>query len=111
MTVKFKRPFYVSPHAVKRFRERVARLPTKTIRIIIQAALQDTRQQVMVQYWNKHPCPVYRAQYLDKEFWIPVVYQEKQDKPEGEIWPVVPTILLPGMETNVYKERSGWRWD
>ena len=38
----FKQPYYVSPHAVKRFRERVANLPTKTVRTIIQAALQDT---------------------------------------------------------------------
>lgn len=108
--MKFKQPYYGSPHAVKRFRERVARLPTKTIRIIIQAALQDNRQQVMVQSWNKQPCPVYRAQYQDKEFLIPVVYQKKGDKPVGELWPVVPTVLLPGMGTNVYSERSGWTW-
>ena len=107
----FKQPYYVAPHAVQRFRERIARLPTKTIRIIIQAALQDNHQQVLVQTWNKRPCPVYRAQYLDKEYLIPVIHQEKEDKPKGEIWPVVPTILLPGMETNIFKERRGWNWN
>ena len=107
----FKQPFYVSIHAVKRFRERIARLPTRTIRTIIQAALQDNRQQVMVQAWNRRSCPVYKAQYRDKEYWIPVLRQDRAEKPEGEVWPVVPTILLPEMETNIYKERSGWRWE
>lgn len=102
----FKQPFYVSPHAVERFRQRVARLPTRTIRTIIQAALQDNRQQVDVQVFNRRLCPVYRARYRDVEYLIPVVY------PEGktDAWPAVPTILLPGMETNKLFKRRGWRW-
>ena len=107
----FRQPFFVSDHAVRRFRERIARLPTRTIRTIIQAALQDNRQRVMVQAWNKQPCPIYRAQYLDKEYLIPVIRQDRAEKPAGDLWPVVPTILLPGMEVNIYKEKSGWRWD
>ncbi len=109
--MRFKRPFFISSHAVRRFRERVARLPTRTIRTIIQAALQDNYQQVMVQAWNKRPRPVYRAQYMDKEYWIPVIQQDRTEKSAGELWPVVPTILLPGMEANIYKERNGWHWN
>ena len=105
--MKFKQPFYVSPHAVKRFRERVADLPTKTIRIIIQAALQDNRQVVEVQNYNHRQCPVFRAKYLEKVYLIPVIYEERKKN----AWPVVPTILLPGMRMNqILYERSGWRW-
>jgi len=102
----FKQPFYVSPHAVERFRQRVANLPTRTIRTIIQTALQDNRQQVDVQVYNRRLCPVYRAKYQDIEYLIPVIYPE--DKVNA--WPVVPTVLLPGMETNKLYERKGWRW-
>ncbi|MFZ5687860.1 MAG: hypothetical protein ACOY9Y_06670 [Bacillota bacterium] len=106
--VMFGQPFYVSPHAVKRFRERVADLPTKTIRTIIMAALQDNRQQVAVQIYNRRPCPIYRAQYRDVEYLIPVIHEEKKK----DSWPVVPTILLPHMDTNpIIYERSGWRWN
>lgn len=103
----FKQPFYVSPHAVKRFRERVANLPTLTIRTLVQAALQDSKQAVGVQCFNRQSCPVFRAKYLNVEYLIPVLKEMK--KADG--WPVVPTILLPGMATNEFAERSGWRWD
>lgn len=104
----FKQPYYVTPHAVKQFRKRVARLPTRKIRTIIQAALQDNRQRVFVQNWNKKQCPIYRAKYQSTEFLIPVL---PRDKPRGDVWPVVPTILLPNMRTNVFKERRGWNWN
>lgn len=102
----FKQPFYVSIHAVKRFRSRVAKLPTKTIRTIIMAALQDNRQIVEVQRFNHQECPVYRAKYLSVDYLIPVLREGRKK----DAWPVVPTILLPGMETNKLYERSGWRW-
>ncbi len=102
----FKQPYYIAPHAVRRFRERVANLPTKTIRAIIMAALQDNRQKVAVQMYNRRPCPIYSAKYRDVEYLIPVIHEVK--KKDG--WPVVPTILLPGMNTNTIYERRGWRW-
>lgn len=106
MTI-FKQPYYVSPHAVDQFRERVAAdLPTKTIRTIIMAALQDQRQTVAVQMYNKRPCPVYSAKYLSVEYLIPVIHERK--KKDG--WPVVPTILLPDMDINKIYERRGWKW-
>ena len=71
--MRFRQPFFVSTHAVQRFQERVAELPTRTVRTIIQAALQDNRQEVMVQSWNNRPCPVYKAQFMEQEYWIPVI--------------------------------------
>lgn len=104
----FKQPFYVSPHAVERFRQRVADLPTKTIRIIIQSALQNNKQQVDVQIFNRRLCPVHRARYRDVEYLIPVIHPENK----VDAWPVVPTVLTPEMETNkLYEKRGGWHWN
>jgi len=104
----FKQPFYVSPHAVKRFREYIADLPTRTIRTIIQATLQDNKQPVRVQIFNRLPCPIYSARYRDIEYLIPVIHESRKT----DAWPVVPTILLPWMKTNpIIYERSGWRWN
>lgn len=104
----FKQPYYVSPHAVQRFKERVADLPDKTARVIVQAALQDNRQVVQVQNYNRRQCPIFKAQYLDKEYIIPVIFEQRKK----DAWPVVPTILLPGMRINpILYEGSGWRWE
>lgn len=106
----FKQPFYVSPHAITKFRERVAILPTKVIRTIIQAALQDNNQQIVVQVFDHKPCPVFKAKYLDIEYLIPVIPKDKRK--QENTWPVVPTILLPNMRTGkLISERSGWRWN
>lgn len=104
--MKFKYPFYVSPHAVQRFKERVADLPTRTVRIIIQAALQDNRQVVEIQGYNHSLQPVFRAKYAGVEYLIPVLEETRKK----DAWPVVPTILLSGMETYKIYERSGWHW-
>ncbi len=107
-TRRFKQPYYVSPHAVQRFRERVADLPTRVIRSLIMAALQNTRQIVQTQTFNKQLCPVFRAKYRNVDYLIPVI----QDNEKTDAWPTVPTILLPGMNINPGKgERSGWRWN
>lgn len=103
----FKQPFYVSPHAVKRFKERVSNLPTRLIRTIIQAALQDNRQVVGVQTWDKNPCMIYKAQFRDTKYMIAV---QKDLLKSGDTWPVVRTILAAGMETKIRYERSGWKW-
>lgn len=97
--MKFKQPYYISPHAVKRFRERVADLPTRTIRAIIQAQLQCCRELVAMQVYNRQRCPVCRGRFQGKEFLIPVL----RDKHKRDAWPVVPTILLPGMV--IYNKR------
>lgn len=75
-------------------------MPTRTIRTIIQAQLQGCRELAAMQMYNRRRCPVYRGRYLDKEFLIPVL----PERHKRDAWPVVPTILLPGM--SIYNERS-----
>lgn len=103
--MRFKHPVFVTPHAVVRFQERVADLPAAQVINLIQAALQDNRQVVGVQIFNKQRRPVFRARYRDKEYFIPLARRREGD------WPYVPTILLPGMKTYILYERSGWRWN
>jgi hypothetical protein len=105
--MRFAQPYYVSPHAVQRFRQYVADLPDKTIRTIIQATMQDQKQRVTVQVYDHDPCPIYKAKYRGIEYLIPV----QRDKKKTNAWPVVPTILLPWMRTGrIIGERSGWNW-
>ena|GEM_PF-1887160 len=99
--VRFEQPYYVSPHAVQRFRERVACLSTRKIRVIIQSSLQRCKQFVGYQVYDRQQVPVYSAQYKGIEYLI-VVRKEKKKK---NAWLVVPTILVPGMK--IY---TGRRW-
>lgn len=104
--VKMLRP-NISIHAVSRFKERIADLPTSVIRILIWKTLQDNSRNILVQNWNKKQCPIYRATYKDIEYYIPVIYE----RIKMNAWPVVPTILLSDMETNfLYEKRNGWIW-
>jgi hypothetical protein len=103
-SMRFKYPVFVTPHAVVRFQERVANLPAAQAINLIQAALQDNRQVVGVQIYNKQRRPVFRARYREVEYLIPVARRRDRE------WPYVPTILLPGMRTHILHERSGWHW-
>lgn len=85
MQKQFKHPFFVSPHAVIRFQERVANIPAGQVIIIIQSALQDHGLPIQVEYRDSQICPIFRARYRDKTYYIPVA------KGEGA-WPAVPTI-------------------
>lgn len=106
--MKFKQPFYVSIHAVNRFRERVADLPTKTIRTIILSQLQDNEQEVHIHIYNHKPCPIYKAKFRDVVYFIPVIHEKKKK----DSWPVVPTILLPGMKLySVIGKKFGFNWE
>lgn len=96
--MKFKQPYFISPHAVKRFQERVANLPAFKVIIIIQAVLQGIPPIAGIQMYNHQPCYVHKARYREKEYLIPVFQN-------GREWPSVPTILLPGM--NLYFQRKG----
>lgn len=100
--MRFKKPFFVTPHAVRRFQERIADLPAAQVIRLIQAALQDNRQMAGVQVYNKERCPVFRARYRDVEYMIPIAQQGK-----GRQWPYVPTVLLPDMRIYILHERRG----
>ena len=96
--MKFKQPYFISPHAVKRFQERVAHLPASKVIIIVQAVLQGIPLIAGVQRFNHQSCYVYKARYRDKEYLIPVFQNGKE-------WPSVPTVLLPGMKIYGKRER------
>ena len=81
----FERPFFISPHAVRRFQERVADIPAGQVIATVQAALQDHELPVQVEYRDSQVCPVFRARYKEKAYYIPVA------KGDGA-WPAVPTI-------------------
>jgi len=106
--MRFKQFFYIPPHTVQRFRERVAALPTRKIRTIIQAALQDNTQLVGVQTWDKSPSVVYFARYRDKSYQIIVT---REIKKQNNVCPVVRTILVGEMETKTQYKRRGWDWN
>jgi hypothetical protein len=84
-------PFYITPHAVDRFRERVSRaLPTKTVREIINSRLQKGRKRLLgYARWNRQIAPFYAAKYAGVRFLIPISI----DGQKRNAWPEVPTIL------------------
>lgn len=88
----FEQPFFVSSHAVKRFQERVAKLPPQTVRNIIQASLQPDRRRFVgrAQGRNSGDMPVYRGKFQSEEYLIPVIWKIHS-------WPAVTTILKPDM--------------
>lgn len=94
----FKYPFFVSPHAVGRFRERVDSIPPAEVIDLIQAKMQDPGLPVTLEYRDSQLSPIFRFAYRNgrglKSFYVPVA---KGD--EG--WPVIPTI---------YSEESHIHW-
>lgn len=96
--MRFTQPYFIPPHTVKRFQERVANLPAFKVIILIQAALQGNHP-IGMQIYNHKPCPVYKAKYRDKEYLMPVCHNDRE-------WPQVPTILFPGMKIYGIRERS-----
>lgn len=91
----FEKPFFVSPHAMHRFKERVANLSDGRIINLIQTILQDPGMPVDMQYMDNQLVPIFRAVYNGKSFYIPVVKGEKD-------WPTVPTIL--GEESSLHNK-------
>lgn len=85
--MKFKQPYFVSPHAVERFRERVCDIPAAEIIKSVQAALQGPGLPVDAEVKHGKLSLIYRAEFRGREYYIPVVSGE-----EGQ-WPQVPTVL------------------
>ena len=98
--IEFRRPYFVTPHAMKRFRERVLSLLGRDLQDleivqIINAALQVRRDPAWT-YWVGHGkdrqlSRVYPALYAGVRYYIPAV------KNPGREWLYVPTILGPDM--------------
>lgn len=90
--MRFEQPFYISDHAVWRFRQRVSKIPRDAVRSVIQAALQpENRCLVGVAVSREQvKMPVYSGRFEAKEFYISVIWKKHS-------WPAVATILRPGM--------------
>lgn len=91
----FARPYFVTPHAVKRFQQRIANIPAADIINLIQTWMQGNPDPVDWQEWRGELCPVYRFKYEKKHVYIPIRSGEKE-------WPAVPTILGP--ESRLHKQ-------
>lgn len=83
--MKFDKPYFVTPHAVIRFRERVANLSAKDIILTVQAALQNPGEPVEFEYIKGQLAPIFACTYNGFTYYVPVVKGEKG-------WPAVPTI-------------------
>lgn len=108
MDIYFTEPYYISLHAVSRFRKRVASLCTKDIRVEIQRQLQpDIRELLGYARWDHQVNPVYMGKFRDKKYLIPT---QMDIQKTGDIWPVVPTILSLKSMNNIHWERvNGYR--
>lgn len=84
---QYKYPFFISPHAVNRFRERVANIWPAEVIDFLQAFLQHPPRPVQLEYRDSMLIPIFRGYYEGRVFYCPVV------KGEGTGgWPCVPTV-------------------
>jgi len=91
--MQFDQPYFVTPHAVKRFQERVAQVSAAEAIRALQAMMQDQGTPVDVDTKGR---PVYAGWYESRSVYIPVV--------EGEgAWPSIPTVF--GEESALHGKR------
>lgn len=117
--MRFVVPYFISPHAIKRFQAHVARIPAAQIINIIQLRLQAPGKPAQWEISNGKMTPLFRAEYgtnsagRPRVFYIPVVTGDGR-------WPAVPTVitsnsplhkrLSAGTAGEVYvKKRGGWQ--
>lgn len=95
--MRFDKIYYISYHAVDNFKKRLRcpHLTTLEVRNIILKELQN-EDFVDWQVYNHKLNPVFKGTYNDTVFYIPII--NEINKTNGEIWDVVPTILLKGMK-------------
>jgi hypothetical protein len=110
--VKFDVPYYIPPHAVERFRERVAPLSTKDIRVEIQSQIQP-RERIVRGYakWDGQVNPVYLGNYHKRNFLI-TTHIDQSKRPGS--WIVVPTVLPMSAEhsgaIHWVRVNGYWKW-
>lgn len=104
--IEFRQPYFVTPHAVQRFQERVAKLPAYDVILIVQAALQVKRDPAWTfKMRDGRLCWVYAAMYHGVRYYIPI-FRENRGHESGKDWPVVPTILGPDMGEKTKKSEE-----
>lgn len=108
----FAQPYFVTPHAVQRFRERVADIPPARVIEVVQEMLQDPGLPVDAEIRDGKLALIYRARYAGKTVYLTVGRGDAagEDKP----WPAVITVMseesvLHGVLCRVDTKR-GRRW-
>jgi len=81
----FKHPYFISPHAVQRFREEVENISSWMVIKTIQEALQNPGEPIEFERRDGQLCPLFRCSYEGFIYYVPVA------KGQGN-WPAVPTV-------------------
>ena len=85
MRKRFKHPYHITAHAIKRFQEKVANLPSSQVIDVIQEALQEPGLPVELERRDSQLCPTFKCNYKGHIYYVPVC------KGFGD-WPAVPTV-------------------
>ena len=89
----FEKPHFVAPHAVRRFRERVADIPAEEVIVAVQALLQEPGLPVDADLREGGLTLIYAGRHAGKPVYLPVVAGK------GD-WPCVPTVY--GAESKLH---------
>jgi|SRR5690554_2281795 len=85
--ITFKQPYFITPHAIDRFQQRIEELPAKAIILIIQLLLQKRTNLLEFDVKDGKIRELYRKEYENKPLYIPVIHDKNRK------WPVVPTVM------------------
>lgn len=85
--MKFKKPFFVTPHAVERFQERIEDIPAADVINKVQSLLQSKIGLIEVDVKDGKMRELYHKNHKNKPVYIPVIYDRQKN------WPIVPTIM------------------
>ena len=104
--MKFAQPYFVTPHAVDRFRRRVAKIRPGCVPMEVQHALQYRLRVVEEGDWQDE-YHVYACTYRDDAGVIPyyAVVGPGEEQESGPTWPAVMTIKGEG--SIVHQKLSG----
>lgn len=87
----FSRPYFVTPHAVRQFQQRVADLPWRDVIDVIQEQLQGPLDVVHDAYFRgRLKAKIVRCTWRGIEYWAVI-----EPRPTHGEWPAVVTILPP----------------
>ena len=87
----FAQPYFVTPHAVQRFRERVVDIPPARVIEAAQEMLQDSGLPVDAEMRDGKLALIYRARYAGKTVYLTVGRGDTAS--EGKPWPAVITVM------------------
>ena len=96
----YSRPYFVTPHAVNRFKERVANIPPAKIIHTINTQMQNDALPIEAE-WRHKISLIYRCHYYDKMYYPVVVSEDEKE------WPAIITVM--GEESAIHRKGiSGW---